>query len=59
MIPGFLSVNAEAPHGIIIILSLDHGSGWVWLPGSDDPVLAQRMSVIGVPVRVFEAEAGT
>lgn len=58
MIPGFRSVNAEAPHGIII-LSLDHGSGWVWLPGSDDPVLAQRMSVIGVPVRVFEAEAGT
>lgn len=56
MIPGFRSVNAEAPHGIII-LSLDHGSGWVWLPESEEAARAQRISVIGVPVCVFEAEA--
>ncbi len=58
MIPGFRSVNAEAPHGIII-LSLDHGSGWVWLPGSEEPVRAQQISVVGVPVLVFETESGT
>ena len=58
MIPGFRSVSAEAPHGIII-LSLDHGSAWVWLPVSEEPVRAQRISVVGIPVRVFETESRT
>ena len=37
MMPGFQSVGREAAHGMII-LSLDHGSGWVWLPGRKEPV---------------------
>lgn len=32
MMPGFQSVGRDAAHGIIV-LSLDHGSGWVCLPG--------------------------
>jgi hypothetical protein len=53
LIPGFQSVGREAAHGIII-LSRDHGSAWVWLPGSKEAVHAVCVSVIGVPVFVFE-----
>jgi hypothetical protein len=52
MIPGFQSVGGDAAHGIII-LSLDHGSAWVWLPGSEKPVQAASMAVIGAPLGVF------
>lgn len=53
MMPGFQSVGREAAHGMII-LSLDHGSGWVWLPGRKEPVAAGTISVIGKPLDVFE-----
>ncbi len=57
MIPGFMSVGREAAHGIII-LSLNHGSAWVWLPGEQESVRAASMAVIGSPVSVFVEEAG-
>ncbi len=57
LIPGFQSVGKDAAHGIII-LSEDHGSGWVWLPSSKTPVLAGSISVLGPPVRVFEQVSG-
>ena len=53
MIPGFRSVGRDAAHGIII-LSCNHGSGWVWLPGDKQLREAARISVIGAPVGVFE-----
>lgn len=53
MIPGFQSVGREAAHGIII-LSLDHGSAWVWLPGQPESMAAASMAVIGSPVRIFD-----
>ena len=53
LIPGFQSVGNEAAHGIII-LSSDHGSGWVWLQGSKDPIRAACVTVVGVPIGVFE-----
>jgi hypothetical protein len=53
LIPGFQSVSSEAAHGIII-LSMNHGSGWVWLPARKEPIPANTMSVIGVPVGIFE-----
>ena len=57
LIPGFQSVGREAAHGIII-LSRDHGTGWVWLPGQKKPVVAGTISVIGKPLGVFEMGAG-
>ena len=51
--PGFQSVSSEAAHGIII-LSLNHGSGWVWLPSRKEPIPTDTMSVIGAPVGIFE-----
>lgn len=53
MIPGFQSVGREAAHGIII-LSLDHGSAWVWLPGQQEFMEATSMAVIGSPIGVFD-----
>jgi len=53
LMPGFQSVGREAGHGIII-LSLDHGSCWLWTPGSAEPVQASCMSVIGAPIGVFD-----
>lgn len=52
LLPGFRAVNPSAPHGIII-LSLDHGSGWVWSPSAARPVQVDSISVIGAPVQVF------
>ncbi len=52
LIPGFQSVGRNAAHGIII-LSLDHGSGWVWLHGGQEPVQAVSVAVIGAPLGVF------
>lgn len=55
MITGFQSVGRDAAHGIII-LSLNHGSAWVWLPGKPESIQAAGMCVIGSPVSVFEQE---
>jgi hypothetical protein len=53
IVTGFQAVGPHAPHGIII-LSLDHGSGWVWLPAVKQPVQVDCVSVIGAPIGVFE-----
>ncbi len=52
LLPGFRAVNPSAPHGIII-LSLDHGSAWVWSPIGTGLVQADSISVIGAPIKVF------
>jgi len=53
LLPGFRSMGRDAAHGIII-LSLDHGSGWVWHPGNKEPFHADSVNIIGVPIGVFE-----
>jgi hypothetical protein len=53
MMPGFQSVGRDAAHGFII-LSLDHGSGWICLPGDAILVASGSIAVIGAPVQVFE-----
>lgn len=53
LMPGFQSVGRDAAHGIVI-LSLNHGTGWVWLPGCRAPVRASAISVVGNPLCVFE-----
>ena len=52
LLPGFRAVNPSAPHGIII-LSLDHGSGWIWSPKATGIAQVELISVIGAPVKVF------
>jgi len=53
LLPGFQSMDRDAAHGIII-LSLDHGSGWVWLPSDKGPCQVDSINIIGVPIGVFE-----
>ena len=53
LLPGFQSMGRDAAHGIII-LSLDHGSGWVWHPSNKEPSHANSISTIGTPIGVFE-----
>lgn len=53
LIPGFQAVGREAPHGIIILTN-DHGSGWVWLPGGKEGLPVRSIGVIGDPVGVFD-----
>jgi len=53
MIYGFQSVGREAAHGIII-LSLNHGSTWAWLPSEQESIHAASMAVIGSPIGVFD-----
>jgi len=53
LLPGFKSMGREAAHGIII-LSLDHGSGWVWLPSDKEPCQVGSINIISVPIGVFE-----
>ena len=57
LMPGFQSVGSEAAHGIII-LSRDHGAGWVWLPSCREPAAARAISVIGKPLGIFEVGVG-
>ena len=57
LIPGFQGVGRKAAHGIII-LSLNHGTGWVWPPDAPSPVQVETLSVIGTPIRVFRKEGG-
>ena len=53
IVAGFQAVGPDAAHGIII-LSLDHGSAWVSLPGSRHALPAARIIVMGTPIEVFE-----
>lgn len=53
LMPGFRSVGENAAHGIVI-LSRDHGRGWVWLPGQKDSVEAERLVIVGAPMAIFE-----
>ena len=53
MMPGFQQMGRQAAHGIVI-LSRDHGSGWVWLPGKAEAVRADTVTVIGAPIGVFQ-----
>ncbi len=57
VVRGFQTVGTEAAHGILI-LSLDHASGWVCPPGRDELVAASNVCVIGHPIRIFERGAG-
>ena len=55
MIPGFASISGSAPHGILI-LSKDHGSAWVRVPGEKCLEVATRIVIVGAPLAIFEEE---
>lgn len=58
LIPGFRSVGRESVHGIMI-LSFDHGTAWVSLPGETNLIIARTISVIGAPISTFQQRSPT
>jgi hypothetical protein len=52
LIPGFQSVGPLAAHGILI-LSRNHGTAWVWLPGQSTAQVNKTISIIGTPLELF------
>jgi hypothetical protein len=50
------SLQVAAPsqaHGMFL-LSNDYCIAYVWLPGSTEPVVANRVSVVGYPLELFD-----
>jgi len=56
LIPGFRSMGKTAAHGIVI-LSADHGTAWIWIPGRKESVVADRIAVVGAPLSIFEGRS--
>lgn len=56
MISGFQSGGREAAHGVII-LSLNHGTAWVWPPRADESIQAASIAVIGNPIGLKTGQA--
>jgi hypothetical protein len=66
--PGFGSMDSEETPRIVsalrvagpaqahgmLLLSNDHCIAHVWLPGSTEPIVADRVSVVGYPIELFE-----
>jgi len=55
IVSGLRVASPAAPHGMILF-SCDHASGWVWLPGVNNPVTASRISVVGYPLTLLDQE---
>jgi len=51
-VPDFWNVKPGFPHGIIV-LSLDSLYGLCWVPGADEPVKINRVTVVGSPLLRF------
>lgn len=65
--PGFSSMDLEETPRIVsslqvagptqahgmVLLSNDHCVAYVWMPGTDQPVVANRVSVVGYPLEIF------
>lgn len=66
--PGFSSMDLEETPRIVsslrvagpgqahgmLLLSDDHCIARVWVPGSEDPLVVSRVSVVGYPLEIFE-----
>lgn len=55
VVSGLRVAGPAAPHGMLLFSS-DHCTGWAWLPGSGRPVTAHRITVVGCPLALFDAE---
>ena len=53
VVSGLRVAGPGAPHGMLL-LSSDHGTGWVWLPGLNEPITASRVSVVGYPLALLD-----
>jgi len=40
-------------HGMVLLCN-NHCIAHVWMPGSDKPIVADRVSVVGYPIEIFD-----
>jgi len=55
LIPSFQAVGPPFAHGLLL-LSNDDITGEVWLPGDTQPAEAERISIVGHPLEIFERQ---
>lgn len=52
IVAGLRTAAPEAPHGMLL-LSGNHCTAWVWLPGAEEPVTPAKVSVAGYPMALL------
>ena len=52
VVTGLRRVGLGYAHGIVL-LHQQECAAWVWLPGSDNAIEAQSVSVVGFPINIF------
>jgi hypothetical protein len=55
LIPSFQAAGPSFPHGLFL-LSKDNFTAAVWQPGKTQPAEADRITIVGHPLQVFERE---
>lgn len=55
VVTGLRRVGLAHAHGIVL-LHTEECAAWVWLPGQDDAVVAESVSVVGFPLQTFGGE---
>jgi hypothetical protein len=55
LIPSFQAVGLSFAHGLLL-LSKDDITAAVWLPGNTQPAEADRITIVGHPLQVFERQ---
>ncbi len=55
LIPSFQAVGLSFAHGLFL-LSKDHITAAVWLPGITQPAEADRITIVGHPLQLFERQ---
>lgn len=52
LIPSFSRMDTNGANGLLLF-SLDHGIAFVWLPGENEPIFVDLITIIGAPLLIF------
>jgi hypothetical protein len=55
IVTGFRRAGPAHAHGIFLLHDVECAA-WVWLPGNENPVEAEAVSVVGFPLQVFRRD---
>lgn len=53
MIPSFQAVGPTLPHGVLL-LGRDNAICYVWMPGSKEPTLAEKITIVGKVMNFYD-----
>ena len=49
LVRAFQRIAPAVPHGMLV-LSQDQANAWIWLPETVEPITAERLTIVGVPM---------